>query len=124
MNILEEQRNILFEACKKIATDQKCPKWIADYLRDQVMLAKQVKEKVEFPDLEDKEKEPVVDKPIEVNDTVIVTNNGCTCTALIIAECIPVDNTRLFDIKIVKGDSNNLVNQIYTNIPETMMKRI
>ena len=49
MNVFEKQRDILFDACKKIATDTKCPKWIADFLREEVMKAKQVKD--DFPDL-------------------------------------------------------------------------
>ena len=50
MNIYEQQRDILFEACKKVATAQNCPKWIADLLRTEVMRAKQLKE--EFPSQE------------------------------------------------------------------------
>jgi RNA polymerase subunit RPABC4/transcription elongation factor Spt4 len=121
MNILEKQRDILFDACKKIATDTKCPKWIADFLREEVMKAKQVKD--DFPDLKDCQETPQTDAPFEVNDIVVVTNNGTSCVAKLVKEAIPVDDIRLFDIQIVEGDKNNQVGQIYYNIPETLMKR-
>lgn len=121
MNILEKQRDILFDACKKIATDTKCPKWIADFLREEVMKAKQVKD--DFPDLKDCQEIPQTDAPFEVNDIVVVTNNGASCVAKLVKEAIPVDDIRLFDIQIVEGDKNNQVGQIYYNIPETLMKR-
>jgi hypothetical protein len=121
MNILEKQRDILFDACKKIATDTKCPKWIADFLREEVMKAKQVKD--DFPDLKDSQETPQTGQPLEVNDIVVVTNNGCSCVAKLVKEAIPVDDIRLFDIQIVEGDKNNQVGQIYYNIPETLMKR-
>ena len=121
MNVFEKQRDILFDACKKIATDTKCPKWIADFLREEVMKAKQVKD--DFPDLKDCQETPQTDAPFEVNDIVVVTNNGASCVAKLVKEAIPVDNIRLFDIQIVEGDKNNQVGQIYYNIPETLMKR-
>jgi RNA polymerase subunit RPABC4/transcription elongation factor Spt4 len=121
MNVLEKQRDILFDACKKIATDTKCPKWIADFLREEVMKAKQVKD--DFPDLKDCQETPQTDAPFEVNDIVVVTNNGASCVAKLVKEAIPVDDIRLFDIQIVEGDKNNQVGQIYYNIPETLMKR-
>lgn len=121
MNILEKQRDILFDACKKIATDTKCPKWIADFLREEVMKAKQVKD--DFPDLKDCQETPQTDAPFEVNDIVVVTNNGASCVAKLVKEAIPVDDIRLFDIQIVEGDKNNQIGQIYYNIPETLMKR-
>ena len=121
MNILEKQRDILFDACKKIATDTKCPKWIADFLREEVMKAKQVKD--DFTDLKDCQETPQTDAPFEVNDIVVVTNNGASCVAKLVKEAIPVDDIRLFDIQIVEGDKNNQVGQIYYNIPETLMKR-
>ena len=121
MNVLEKQRDILFDACKKIATDTKCPKWIADFLREEVMKAKQVKD--DFPDLKDCQETPQTDAPFEVNDIVVVTNNGVSCVAKLVKEAIPVDDIRLFDIQIVEGDKNNQVGQIYYNIPVTLMKR-
>ena len=56
MNIYEQQRDILFEACKKVATAPNCPKWIADILRTEVMRAKQIKE--DFPSLSTDQETP------------------------------------------------------------------
>lgn len=121
MNVFEQQRDILFEACKKVATDQKCPKWIADYLRDEVMRAKQIKE--EFPSLNTETETTQADKPLEVNDIVVITNNGVSCIAKLVKEAIPVDNIRMFDVQVVQNDKNHNIGQQFYNIPETFMRR-
>ena len=77
MNIYEQQRDILFEACKKVATAQNCPKWIADLLRTEVMRAKQLKE--EFPSLSNDQESHVPDQPLQVNEIVVINNNGARC---------------------------------------------
>lgn len=121
MNVLEEQRNILFEACKKIATDEKCPKWIADYLRDSVMKAKQVKE--DFPSLDTPQETAQPDIPLQIGDIVLIEANNTSCVAKLVSECIPVDNIRLFDVQVVEGNKYNQKNTIFHNIPETFMRK-
>ena len=42
MSVEKEQRDILFEACRHIATNKRTPEWIAGYLTQAVMKAKAV----------------------------------------------------------------------------------
>ena len=121
MNIYEKQRDILFEACKRIATDSKCPKWISDILRDEVMKAKQVKE--EFPSLEDSKESIATVQPLDINDIVIINSNNVSCVAKIIKEDIPVNDIRLFDVQVVENNKYHNIGQIFHNVPESLMVR-
>ena len=121
MNIYEQQRDILFEACKKVATAPNCPKWIADILRTEVMRAKQVKE--EFPSLSTGQETPQEDVPLEVGNVVVINNNGQSCVAKLVKEAIPVDGIRLFDVQVVEMSKNHTIGQTFFNIPETYMTR-
>lgn len=121
MNIQERQRDILFEACRKVATTPNCPKWIADFLRNEVMRAKQIKE--EFPTLSDAQETYVPAQPLQVGDVVTINNNGVRCVARLLNEAIPVDGIRLFDVQVAENSKNHSVGQIFHNIPETMMTR-
>ena len=89
MNVYEQQRDILFEACKKVATDQKCPKWIADILRDAVMKAKQTKE--DFPTLDNSSETPAVAVPLQIGDNVVI-GAGSVVTKDIPANVIAAGN--------------------------------
>ena len=121
MNVYEQQRDILFEACKKIATAPNCPKWISDILRSEVMRAKQIKE--EFPDLKEGQEVPQEGLPLEVGSVVVINNNGQSCVAKLVKEAIPVDGIRLFDVQVVENSKNHTIGQTFFNIPETLMKR-
>ena len=121
MNVYEQQRDILFEACKKIATAPNCPKWISDILRAEVMRAKQIKE--EFPDLKEVQEVPQEGLPLEIGSVVVINNNGQSCVAKLEKEAIPVDGIRLFDVQVVENSKNHTIGQTFFNIPETLMKR-
>ena len=121
MNIYEQQRDILFEACKKVATAQNCPKWIADLLRTEVMRAKQLKE--EFPSLSNDQESHVPAQPLQVNEIVVINNNGARCVAKLLNETIPVDGIRLFDVQVVENSKNHNIGTIFHNVPETLMAR-
>jgi hypothetical protein len=121
MNVYEQQRDILFEACKKIATAPNCPKWIADILRTEVMRAKQIKE--DFPELKEAQEVPQEGQQLEVGSVVVITNNGQSCVAKLTKEAIPVDGVRLFDVQVVENTPNHSIGQTFFNIPETLMKR-
>ena len=121
VNVLQQQIEILFEACKKVATAQNCPKWIADLLREEVMKAKQVQ--AEFPTLSTGQEVYQEVKPFEVGEIVVINNNGVSCVAKLVKEAIPVDEVRLFDVQVVQGNKNHNPGQIFYNIPETKMTR-
>lgn len=120
MNIVEQQRDILFEACKKIATDQKCPKWIADILRDSVIKAKNIKE--EFPSFSDQETQ-VSDQTLNIGDIVVIHSNGTSCVAKLIEEEDPIDNVRLFNVQIVEQNKTHQLGTVFHNVPETLMRK-
>lgn len=120
MSIYEQQRDILFEACKKVATDQKCPKWIADLLRDSVMKAKNLKE--EFPSFSDQET-PSPAQPFQVGDIVVIHSNNTSCVAKLIEEDDIIDNVRLFNVQVVEANKNHQVGAVFHNVPETLMRR-
>lgn len=121
MSAFEQQRDILFEACKKIATDQKCPKWIADILRDAVIKAKNIKD--EFPTFDTDQKTTLSDQPLQIGDVVIVNNNNTSCVAKLIEEEMSPGDIRIFNIQVVEGNNNHMIGQIFHNVPETMMRR-
>lgn len=121
MNIYEQQRDILFEACKKVATAPNCPKWIADILRTEVMRAKQIKE--DFPSLSTDQETPQEDVPLEVGSVVVINNNGQSCVAKLAKEAIPVNGIRLFDVQVIQNSKNHTIGQTFFNIPETYMTR-
>ena len=121
MNIYEQQRDILFEACKKVATAPNCPKWIADLLRTEVMRAKQIKE--DFPSLNTCQETSKEDVPLEVGNVVVINNNGQSCVAKLVKEAIPVNGIRLFDVQVIQNSTNHTIGQTFFNIPETYMTR-
>jgi len=121
MNIYEQQRDILFEACKKVATAPNCPKWIADILRTEVMRAKQIKE--DFPSLSTDQETHQEDVPLEIGNVVVINNNGQSCVAKLVKEAIPVDGIRLFDVQVIQNSKNHTIGQTFFNIPETYMTR-
>ena len=121
MNIYEQQRDILFEACKKVATAPNCPKWIADILRTEVMRAKQIKE--DFPSLSTDQETPQEDVPLEIGNVVVINNNGQSCVAKLVKEAIPVNGIRLFDVQVIQNSKNHTIGQTFFNIPETFMTR-
>lgn len=84
MNVFEKQRDILFDACRKVATDNKCPKWIADLLRDAVMKAKQTKD--DFPSFDNCTETPLENHILSIGDIVIISANNTSCVAKIIEQ--------------------------------------
>ena len=120
MTIFEQQRDILFDACKKVATDKKCPPWIADVLKDAVIKAKNIKE--EFPSFSD-EADDVQSSSLQVGDIVVISANNTCCVAKLIEEQDIIDNTRLFDVQVVEGNKNHQKGTIFHNIPESFMRK-
>lgn len=113
-----KQRDILFDACKKVATNNKCPAWIAEILKKSVMEAKNLKE--EFPDFE-----PEIDNsPIEINDIVKIEANNTSCKAKIIEETDTVQNIRMFHVQVIESNANHQKGQLFHNIPESFMTKI
>lgn len=120
MTIYEQQRDILFEACKKVATDKKCPSWIADILRDSVIKAKNLKE--EFPSFSDPA-DDTQSSSLKLGDIVIISSNDTSCIAKLIEEEDVIDNVRLFNVQVVEKTKNHNIGTIFHNVPETLMRK-
>lgn len=117
--LFTKQRDILFEACKKVATNKKCPPWISEILRNAVMEAKNLKE--EFPSFD--ETEPEV-QTLNLNDIVIIESNKTSCKAKLIEETDTIQNIRMFNVQVIETNANHQKGQIFHNIPETFMRKI
>lgn len=116
--IEQKQRDILFEACKKIATHKNCPAWIETIIRNAVAEAKSIKEEFEGFDT------PVTDlRPFEIGDVCKSNRPNDKCKYKIISEHDPIEGIRLFTIQILEGDINNPVGLMVPNVPETFLVR-
>lgn len=119
-SLFEKQRDILFEACKKIATDKRCPEWISNLLRDEVMKAKQLKE--DFPSFDDDK--PIDNTPLKEGDVVIVNSNNTSCKAKLLNKAISPDpNVDLWDVQVVENNKTHVIGTIFHNIPNTMIRK-
>lgn len=113
----EKQRDILYNAMKKIATSKNCPDWIEKIIRQAVQEARNIEtKKEEFPALSK------ANEPLNIDDMVETTAKD-ECVYKIIEEVDPIEGVRLFNIRVETGDINNMVGQVYHNVPETMLRR-
>lgn len=108
--IAEKQRDILFEACKEVATNSKCPKWIEDILKTAVIKARNLKTEVQ-----------TIAKPIEIGDICISSKKDDPCEYKILKEHDSINGVRLFTVQIMKGNINNPEGLIVPNVPETLL---
>lgn len=117
LEIIRKQRDILFESCKKVATDKKCPDWIAKILGSAVVTARKLQEteKVESSN------SLALSKELALNAIVKSNISGDTCIYQIIRVGDVIQDIQLYDVKIIKGDSKNPDNLVIHNVPSTML---
>ena len=117
IELIRKQRDILFESCKKVATDKKCPDWIAKILGSAVVTARkfQETEKVESSNPLALSKELTLDAIVKSNIS------GDTCIYKIIRVGDVIQDVQLYDVQIVKGNSKNPDNLVIHNVPSTML---
>lgn len=120
MNILEEQRNILFEACKSVATNNRCPEWISKILREAVLKAKGLKE--EFPMIDESKID--TSTPIEVGDAVISSDPKDHCMYRVTEFTDIVQNEQLCTVVIIKGDVQNPINTLVHNVALYKLRKV
>lgn len=115
IDIIRQQRDILFNACKSVATDKKCPDWISKVLSTAAMNVKKIQEteKVET-DIE-------LSKALELNAYVKSNKPGDYCIYQIQKIGPEVQGVQLYDVVIVKGNATNPVGSIIYNVPSTML---
>lgn len=118
IDIVRQQRDILFNACKNIATDKKCPDWISKILTTAAMNAKKL-QNVEHVAQQDSAY--ALSDRLEVGAIVKSNVKNDTCIYKIIKEGLVVQDVQLYDVQILKGDKKNPEGHIVYNVPATML---
>ncbi len=113
----KKQRDLLFNACRDVAINQRTPKWIIDVLQKAVIEAKKLNEIVKT------DNEPIVNRPVQVGDEVWChTLDNTTHRVLIERETDLIEGIRLFTIRVLKGAENGRKSgSIVYNIPENWL---
>ena len=114
IEIIRQQRDMLFNACKSAATDKKCPDWISKILSQAAINAKKLQENfVPSNDMQ-------ISKTLELNAIVRSNKPNDTCLYKIINVGMIIQDVQLFDVVIVKGNSKNPEGCVIHNVPATM----
>lgn len=118
IDIIRQQRDILFNACKSIAIDKKCPDWISKILTTAAMNAKKLQNN-EY--VANQDNTYALSNKLEVGAIVKSNVKNDKCFYKILKEGLVVQDVQLYDIQIVKGDKNNPEGHIVYNVPATML---
>ena len=118
----KKQRDILFEACKSIATNNRTPEWIKRYIMSEVAKAKCVED-------EDVIQSMTLDEPTKhewkVNDLAKTTNiDKTTYTIKLESESTIIDGVKLWNCEIVDGKGPREKGYKIPNVPETWLKEV
>lgn len=118
-DVIRKQRDILFEACKQVATNKRCPDWIAGALKTAVLEARKI-EQEDFPELGNDQ--PKIDNSaIKVGDYVTANLYGTECKYYVSIESNTVEGIRLFHLQFVEGENRG--RNVSYNVPETMLRK-
>jgi len=121
-DVITKQRDMLFDACKKIATNKNCPVWIKTILTSTVINAKNLTSNKESEEIV-----PIVETvnniEFKLDDLVKSNITKDDCVYKIEKIGYKIENVQLYDISIVHGNSNNPVGTIIHNVPKTMLVR-
>lgn len=118
MSFEAEQRDLLFEAIKKVATDRRTPGWILDVLSKAAMDAKNLARKI--PDSLDDDKVSST-KSLEVGSLARNIDKSDKCVYKILDLSTEVQGIRLFNVQIVEGNTKNPAGMLIHNVPETKL---
>lgn len=115
LELVKQQRTILLEALKTIATNTKTPKWISELCKREVTKARS---------LSTTEQEPVQytgaqNASFEPGDIVRPVDETDKCVYQIVSLSTNIEGVNLWNIRILKGDRNNPVGFVVSNVPET-----
>lgn len=118
IDTIRQQRDILFNACKNIVKDKKCPDWISKILTNAAMNAKklQTNEHVAQQD-----NAYALSKELTVGAIVKSNVKNDPCLYKILKEGLVIQDVQLYDVQIVKGNEKNPEGHIVYNVPATML---
>lgn len=115
---IRQQRDILFNACKNVAKDKKCPDWISKILTNAAMNAK----KLQNVDNTAKQDNAYgLSDRLEVGALVKSNVKNDMCIYKILKEGLVIQDVQLYDVQIVKGNEKNPEGHIVYNVPATML---
>lgn len=117
IDIIRSQRDILFEAAKKVATNHKCPAWIAKILSEAVMQSKKLQNSADIEVTSD----TTLSKTIEVGATVKSNKKNDTCIYKIMEEGPVIQGVKLYTLVIIKGNKDNPEGHVLYNVPENWL---
>lgn len=115
IEIIRNQRDILFNACKSIATNRKCPDWVSKVLTTAVMNAKQLQKNVKNENIAE------LSKNLELNAVVKSNKENDNCIYKIVKIGPIVQEVQLYDLVIIKGNKDNPEGTIIHNVPSNWL---
>ena len=115
IDLVRKQRDLLFDACKSVATNKKCPDWISKILSTAAISAKKLQETSTI------ETDIVLSKEIGLNAYVKSTIKDDHCIYQIKNVGPVVQDVQLYDVVIVKGNANNPEGSVIHNVPRTSL---
>lgn len=113
--IIVKQKQILADALKTIGTNKRTPSWIVDVCKRAVINAREVEKESSLAATNT----PITATPIEPGDIVRSNDPKDKCIYSVVRLSTTIDNIKLWDLSVLKGDGRAQVGQIAHNVPET-----
>lgn len=113
--IIIKQKQILADALKTIGTNKRTPGWIVDVCKRAVINAREVEKECSLVTTS----KSVVTTPIELGDIVHSNDPKDKCVYSVVRLSTTIDNVKLWDLSVLKGDGKAQIGQIAHNVPET-----
>ena len=115
IEIIRNQRDILFNACKSVVKDKKCPDWISKVLTTAAINAKQLQKdivvKTEIP----------LSNELKIDAIVKSNIDNDNCIYKIVNVGPEIQGIQLYDVVIVKGNADNPEGSVIHNVPSTSL---
>lgn len=121
MSVEAEQRDLLFAAIKKVATDRRTPGWILDVLSKAAMDAKNLARKL--PDSLDTN-DVSSTKSLEPGVLARNIDSKDSCLYKVLDISTEIQGIKLFTVQIIEGNDKNPAGMIIHNVPETKLKAV
>lgn len=118
IDIVRQQRDILFNACKNVAKDKKCPDWISKILTNTAMNAKKLQNNEQIAK---QDSAYALSKELKVGAIVKSNVKNDPCVYKIVNVGMTIQDVQLYDVQILKGNEKNPEGLIVHNVPATML---
>lgn len=115
---IRQQRDILFNACKSVAKDKKCPDWISKILTTAAMNAKKLQN---IEQIAKQDSAYALSTELKIGAIVKSNVKNDHCIYKILKEGLVIRDVQLYDVQIIKGDKTNPEGYVVYNVPATML---